>query len=1745
MNMHRETALRCEEADEAVRAFLDRCCLIDIETDEQGRLFALGAVCGERRFSVRRGLTGSARLSELDDFGRDAQFLLGHNILDHDLPHLRRLAPNLPLLARPAVDTLYLSPLAFPENPYHRLVKNYQIVRDSINDPVEDALLAGRVFGEQWQALAGQLARGSDAPLVYRGLFAADSAHEGLVAALGAMGIPQLAGDDLIEVLAWLVKDTVCEEALQRLRDRMIDGQANLVALAYAASWLTVAGGNSVLPPWVRHRFPEVAPILHQLREQPCASPSCHYCGSHHNPRHSLRQFFGFDDFRPQPATTDGGSLQGTIVRAAACNRSLFAILPTGGGKSLCYLLPALMRYQRRNALTIVVSPLQALMKDQVDNFSRQTGTNIAAALSGLLTLPERGEIQERVRLGDIGILFISPEQLRNKGFVRLIEQREIGAWVFDEAHCLSKWGHDFRPDYLYAIRFIREFAERERAPIPPVQCFTATAKREVQREIVDIVQSNLGLRVDLFAGGHERTNLRYEVWSVAPHEKWHAILGLLRERFDGSGSVVVYCATRKKTESLAEFLQSEGLAVESFHAGLPASTKKRIQDAFIGGEIPIICATNAFGMGIDKEDVRLVIHADIPGSLENYLQEAGRAGRDRKDAECILVFTEQDVEGQFRLSSNSRLSRRDIAQLLRGIRKAAKARKSDDVVLTPGELVRSDAVDIDPESFADIGTQVKTAVAWLERAGFLTRNENNTAIFQGRVLVRNLEEAVERMRTLNLSQRQQERWLDILTTLINNPPNQGFSADELAMAHSFTPVVDDPPLETETRRVIRTLHDMAEQGLLTKETTLSAYIRHGVKDSSVRLLSLICSLERDFLALLRQEAPEAEVAVELHLDLRLVNQQLIDQGQLAGSPEGLRKILYGLSRDGKGLAGQKGSLSVAARGGNCFTLVLHRDWPSLEKTVTIRQQAAQVVLRTIVAAIDPTAPPGSAVLSAFALEQLVAALKADLLLLPHLKDPLAAADRALTFLHEQGIVELQQGLAVFSQAMTLSLNPESKGRPYRNADFKPLATHYGERTFQIHVMNEYARCALEKISLAMHLVASYFNDEKEEFVRRFFPGREKMLERSTSEQSYQRIVKELRNRAQERIVTAPGDTNLLVLAGPGSGKTRVVAHRIAWLLRVQRVRATAILALCFNRSAVRQLRCRLRDLVGSDMAGVTTLTFHGLALRLTGRSLANSCGNEEAIDFDTIIPEAIALLKGEREVIGLAADEAREILLARYSHILVDEYQDIDNAQYELVSLLAGRTLQEKDAGLSILAVGDDDQNIYRFRGANVDFIRRFHHDYQAEIHNLVDNYRSSGWIVAAANQLIAHNTDRMKTDQPIRINKARANLPPGGNWQSFDPLAQGRVQVLTVADERQQALVLVEEMQRLQRLAGQWEANRCAVLARNWRELDAIRCACEAASIPLCLHWRQSSMPGLHRIREYARLLESLRARNGGLLDGDGLRSLLVEGDGKASPWQSNLRRLIEEWIEETGGLAQPVRRIEEYLHEALMEQKRARSLGDGLLLTTVHSAKGLEFDHVFVLAGWPEATAATVEEERRLYYVALTRARETAQLFRFKGRPHAHADLLDGSHCILREPVAAETPVSFCSFSLLGMKELDIDYAGRLPVRHAHRRALEALQPGDPLELREEGGRIFLVGQGAKVGRLSRLAASIWQQRLPQVVAARVVGLVRRSRADVDDPAFLARCHGEQWVMPLVEVRWRQDDPISAGCDCPTGM
>jgi len=1714
--------------------FQNRICSFDLESDENGDIFAIGAVFRNQTFQRKAPFNIRQVLSEFDDFAKHSEFLLGHNIIGHDIPLCSALNSQLGFLDKPVIDTLFLSPLAFPENPYHRLVKNYKLLRDSLNDPLADSKLALSLFQDQWQALQEQNTE-SGLLSFYHYAFSENEQLKGLQEVLLSMGAEPIKASAAFDLLKSLTEGSVCKTAFSKAILSYLPNPMLRPALAYCLAWLRVAGGNSVLPPWVREQFHDVVPALRQLRDIPCQASDCRYCQEIHNPVAQLKRYFGFSDFRPQPENSEGGSLQQSIVQAGMLDSPMFAVLPTGGGKSLCFQLPALVRYQRRGALTIVISPLQALMKDQVDNLRSKTGAPSAAALYGMLTAPERGEVIKAVQMGDIALLYISPEQLRNVGFRKAIEHREIGCWVFDEAHCLSKWGHDFRPDYLYVARFIKEFAAQQHAILPPIQCFTATAKQDVKQEIIDYFKANLAQELITFEGGVERNNLQFEVQTVNSVDKYARINALLHERLDGleSGSAIIYCAKRKQTEEVAEFLQNQAWQVEAFHAGRDSAAKKHIQENFISGSTRIITATNAFGMGIDKEDVRLVIHADIPGSLENYLQEAGRAGRDQLQAECVLLFDENDIDTQFKLSASSQVNKRDISQILKGLRRTRKD-KQDNVVVTTGELLQNDVVEtsFDADDY-NAGTKVITAVSWLERAGFIERNENKTQVFQGRPLVKNMQEAKEKIAKLNLSIRQQKRWLAILGALFNADSDEGFSADELAQLSAFsekTTEEENKQNETASQRVIRTLFDMSQSGIIQKNLLLTAFVRYKVKNASSSLLDKICLLENALVKMLQEQAPDADTEEWQMLSLRHINQHLLDLGFEECSPGVLQLLLISMSKDGQGLAGNKGSFFLRHAGLDQYRVKLNRDWHALLETVRRRQAVATLVLNAILLKVPVETKAGADLLVEFSIEDLLAVVHQDLEMHSSLKDPLAAVERGLNYLHEQKIITLQKGLAVFRSAMTIQVLPEAKGRRYNKGDYEPLEQHYGERTFQVHVMNEYAVKGLEKIGHALNFVVAYFSQDKSDFVKQYFKGRRDILERATSQQSFQKIVSDLQNPEQQALVASHEDDNLLILAGPGSGKTRVVIHRCAYLLRVKQVPARSILVLCFNRNAATELRQRLFDLVGPDAKAVTIQTYHGLSLRLSGHALngvdqANSDGNEHP--FQTMIQEAIDLLTGKQACLNVDTDEMRDRLLAGYRFILVDEYQDIDELQYQLISALAGRN-QDEDNQLSILAVGDDDQNIYQFRGANVGFIRQFEKDYQATQHYLVENYRSSAHIIYAANQLIQLNHDRMKQHHPIRINQGRKSLPAGGRWEKLDLLAKGRVQILRCADEMQQAQVLVQELQRLKQIDNSMDWSQCAILTTEWRMLNSVRGVMEHENIPLSLALPKQSQPPPFRIRENMALLNAIKqSPNNVCKASDWLEYLQQNRSNRLNIWEQQLQGLLDNWAIETGNVETSKQQLLEYLYEALAEQRRDSRLGQGVYLSTIHSVKGMEFSHVFILDGaW--VNPAT-EEQRRLFYVAMTRAKETLCLLQRQDQHNPYLESLVGDFIIQRDSqVAVDSGLMLENkqYIILGLKDFDLSFAGSFTQDQSIHQILASLTVSDLLVFQQINGKIFLQKEGVSIAALSKNAQQQWQNKLEKVKSVSVIAFITRYKTDSEEQ-YQSRCKVDQWEVPMLEA------------------
>jgi len=330
----------------------------------------------------------------------------------------------------------------------------------------------------------------------------------------------------------------------------------------------------------------------------------------------ALREMFGFDGFRPN---------QEPIVRAVLDGRDVIAVMPTGGGKSLCYQLPAYLM----PGTCIVISPLISLMKDQVDA-AKSKGVR-AEYLNSSQSGTEQKEVRSKLESGQCDLLYVAPERFATVGFTGVLKRVPICLFAIDEAHCISDWGHDFRPDYLGLADVVKEF------PGVPIAAFTATATPDVQKDII----SKLGLRRPfVLRASFNRPNLVYHV--VPKTELGCQLLSVLGNWKKHSG--IIYRSTRKSVEETAAFLSEHGIPALPYHAGLDAAVRKKNQDEFIGGRVKVVVATIAFGMGIDKPDIRFVIHGDLPKNMEGYYQETGRAGRDGKPARCILYFDFADV---------------------------------------------------------------------------------------------------------------------------------------------------------------------------------------------------------------------------------------------------------------------------------------------------------------------------------------------------------------------------------------------------------------------------------------------------------------------------------------------------------------------------------------------------------------------------------------------------------------------------------------------------------------------------------------------------------------------------------------------------------------------------------------------------------------------------------------------------------------------------------------------------------------------------------------------------------------------------------------------------------------------------------------------------------------------------------------------------------------------------------------------
>lgn len=443
-----------------------------------------------------------------------------------------------------------------------------------------------------------------------------------------------------------------------------------------------------------------------------------------------LRQYFGFSDFRPG---------QEAAIRRALAGQHTLLVMPTGSGKSLAYQLSAILL----PGLVLVISPLISLMKDQVDGLEALGADGCSPVLpatyiNSSLASDEQNRRLRAVQAGQIKLVYIAPERLRSERFIRALSAVQLSLLAVDEAHCVSQWGHDFRPDYLY-IR-----AAWERLGRPPLLATTATATPQVQNDILRLLGPTDAQRI---VTGFNRPNLTFSVRYAGDDQNKRDLLPqLLRDQT----SAIVYVGTRRTAEEVAAFIAEHmRIAARAYHAGLDPDTRHRVQDAFMSDRLPVVVATNAFGLGVDKPDIRAVIHYHMPSSVESYYQEAGRAGRDGQPARCTLLYAPQDRQLQVWLIDADTPSQADLQQVL-----AWMSRRTQGGVATISIDELADATHMHP-------TRVRVALSELEQAQALSRLSDEAGYSRWQLLDLNAHKLAERARAIMARARHRLALLD------------------------------------------------------------------------------------------------------------------------------------------------------------------------------------------------------------------------------------------------------------------------------------------------------------------------------------------------------------------------------------------------------------------------------------------------------------------------------------------------------------------------------------------------------------------------------------------------------------------------------------------------------------------------------------------------------------------------------------------------------------------------------------------------------------------------------------------------------------------------------------------------------------------------------------------------------------------------------------------------------------------------
>ncbi len=1417
--------------------------------------------------------------ADFDAFVSKCDTVCGHNIINFDLKYISlRGNPTI-------VDTLFLSPLLFPKRPYHHLVKDDKLQVDELNNPVNDSIKARDLLNDEvvaWNQLSNNRKE------IYFYLLKETQEFGGFFKYIGYS--PNV---------SWISAIFASKPDLRQLILKDYDGKvcshANVetlvkqypIELAYCLAVIGADDIFSITPAWVIRNYPQVVNVMNTLCNTSCGD--CEYCNQRLDAHYGLKEFFGYDEFR----IFDGVPMQQQAVESAIRGESLLTIFPTGGGKSLTFQLPALMAGRNSHGLTVVISPLQSLMKDQVDNLAAR-GISDAVTINGLLDPIERATAIEQVADGTANLLYIAPEMLRSKTIERLLMGRNVVRFVIDEAHCFSAWGHDFRVDYLYIGDFIRQLQEKKQLEQPiAVSCFTATAKQKVISDICDYFRAKLGLELKVFAANAERKNLRYSVLHAdTADEKYNLLRSLILGHNCPS---IVYVSRTKRTRELAQHLVNDGIRALPFNGKMESAEKVKNQNAFMSGDAQVIVATSAFGMGVDKKDVGLVVHYNISDSLENYVQEAGRAGRDpQMQAECYVLFADSDLDKHFILLNQTKLSISEIQQVWKAIKDLTA--KRDKVSCSPLDIARQAGWGEDLE---DIETRVKAAIAALEDAGYIQRGSNSPHVFATGIAVKNMDEARRKLAISPLFDEQsREEAARIIKSLISaRATAEGRGAEAESRVDYLADI-----LGMSKATVIRNINLMRQDGLLADSRDMQAWIS---KSTSRRNLDIILKLEQ---FLLQRFGGEAQ-----RINLKELNEEAQKADLTYSNVKRLRMLLHFLSLKG----------------------YIHKQEHSFNDSLSVRLQASQDVTKarferrmeicrfiteTLNVSRDPNKEMTFVNFSIVELLQQFISSRQESMFADQEKPTIADIEEALIYLTKTELMKIEGGFIVIYNTMQIGRIADRRTR-YGKEQYRLLDEFYKQRIRQIHIVGEYANLMVRDYDAALRFVNDYFTMDFRKFISQYFKEeRRAQIDQNITPAKYNKLFGELSNRQCE-IIDDKESKYIVVAAGPGSGKTRVLVHKLASLLLLEDVKHEQLLMLAFSRAAATEFKKRLIDLVGNAAHYVEIKTFHSYSFDLIGKQ-----GN---------LDEAKDVVRRAAEMIGNGEVEQSKIAK---SVLVIDEAQDMGADDFRLV-----QALMHQNEEMRVIAVGDDDQNIYAFRGSDSRYMQSLVSEEGAKLYEMTNNYRSSKVVVDCANRFVQRIPSRMKLTPIQSATGKDGKVLALKSLLDAEIKVQGSTAILTRTNEETMQVAYELEQRGLHATVAQsmggFRFCNLAEVRYFLKHLDRNEISISKEK------WQEAKQ----RTFETYASSTCLNVIKHFFADFEATRQVYYRSDLREFIFESN----IEDFI-------------------AADDQS--------VFVSTIHKAKGREFDTVYLLSPVPDGRDIN---DMRAYYVGLTRAKRNLYL------------------------------------------------------------------------------------------------------------------------------------------------------------------